>query len=214
MSEDIEFYFDFLSPYSYLAWQWVKKYRSESSGKGHNIIPVPVPLATVIKSYETKGPAEIVPKRNYLMKECLRFTKLNQIPFKIPKPLPFNSLYSLRMALEEVSKENQFALIEALFQGSWGSGLDIGNTEVLTTILSDLGLDSQYYLDQTSNPQIRKKLKENVVRALAHGVFGVPTFVIGEELFWGKDSIPYLELFLNGKDPLDINLYKEFLKTL
>ena len=85
--KDIEFYFDFLSPYSYLAWNWVRQNLNK-----YNFSFYPVPLASLIRNYETKGPAEIEPKRNYLFKHCLRYAELNRIPFHPPHQLPFNSL--------------------------------------------------------------------------------------------------------------------------
>jgi 2-hydroxychromene-2-carboxylate isomerase len=114
----IEFYFDFLSPYSYLAWTWVREQSYEFSY-------IPVSVASIIAAYDTKGPAQITPKRNYLFKDLLRFSKLNNIPFTTPKHLPFNSLYALRLALISSAGVNQKAIIDAIFRAVWSRRHDI-----------------------------------------------------------------------------------------
>ena len=201
----IEFYFDFLSPYSYLAWTWVRE-------QSHDFDYIPVTLATIIKSHETKGPAEIEPKRNYLFKDILRFTKLNNIPFTTPKDLPFNSLYALRLALKSSAGEMQKEIIDAIYRAGWEQGLDIGNDDVLKTVLKDQNLYSEDLIEKMESKIARIELKANNEKALKLGLFGVPSFVVDDELFWGNDSTRYLEMYLNGTDPLDRVKYQQFIE--
>jgi 2-hydroxychromene-2-carboxylate isomerase len=205
--QEINFYFDFLSPYSYLAWNWVR----ENFQKYHfNLIPCP--LGSLIRHYETKGPAEIPPKRNYLFKNCLRYASLNGIKFNPPKNLPFNSLYALRMSLKENCGSSQFTVVNGLFTLGWEKGEDLGNEIIIVEELNRLGVDGPKLLERVGTREIREALKNNVSMALSKGVFGVPTFIIGEELFWGNDSIGHLELFLNGGDPLPRDKFEDFEK--
>lgn len=204
---NIEYYFDFLSPFSYLSWQWVK---TASRNSNLNFELIPCTLATVIKHYETKGPAEIAPKRDYLFKYCLRYSKLHNIPFVSPKVLPFNSLYALRLALKSVSGEKQFQIVDSLFSAAWAQGKDIGNDTVVINELNKLGLNGEEYVDLISTREVRKELKDNVKRAIKNEVFGFPTFRVKGELFWGNDSISHLKEFLNGYDKLDKNEYEKF----
>lgn len=201
----IDFYFDFLSPYSYLAWTWVR-----SAPYEFNFYPIS--MASVITSYETKGPAQIKPKREYLFREILRRTKLLNIPFTTPKTLPFNSLYALRLSLNSVALENQKAIIDAIYMAGWTKGMDIGNDDVLKEILKEAGLFSNELISRMEEKSARIELKANNAKALEMGVFGVPTFVFDNELFWGHDSISHLELALNNEDPMDKDRYQEFLK--
>ncbi|RLA63575.1 MAG: hypothetical protein DRQ88_01590 [Epsilonproteobacteria bacterium] len=205
--KDIEFYFDFLSPYSYLAWNWVKQNIDK-----YNFSFYPVPLAGLIRSYETKGPAEIVPKRNYLFKHCLRYAELNKISFHPPEKLPFNPLYALRMALEENAGSDQFQVIDTIFMNGWAKGHDIGDENFLVKILLQEGIDGNRLLDNVGTKEIRNALKLNLKRALDKNIFGVPTFIIDNELFWGNDSIEHLKLYLDEMDPLDKDKYKIFLE--
>ena len=200
----IEFYFDFLSPYSYLAWTWVRSTPYECEF-------YPVSLATIIASYDTKGPAQIEPKRNYLFKDLLRATKMNNIPFTTPKHLPFNSLYALRLALIGTAGDKQKEIIDAIYRAGWEKGLDIGSDDVLKEILKEKNLYSDDLIEKMESKNARIELKANVERALQRELFGVPSFVVDGEMFWGYDSTKYLEMYLNGTDPLDREMYQQFI---
>jgi 2-hydroxychromene-2-carboxylate isomerase len=201
----IEFYFDFLSPYSYLAWTWVREQSYEFSY-------IPVSVASIIAAYDTKGPAQITPKRNYLFKDLLRFSKLNNIPFTTPKHLPFNSLYALRLALISSAGVNQKAIIDAIFRAGWERGLDIGSDDVLKSVLKDNDLYSEELIEKMESKAARIDLKANIERALQQELFGVPSFIVDGEMFWGNDSTKYLEMYLNGTDPLDKVKYQQFIE--
>ena len=201
----IEFYFDFLSPYSYLAWTWVREQSYEFSY-------IPVSVASIIAAYDTKGPAQIAPKRNYLFKDLLRFSKLNNIPFTTPKHLPFNSLYALRLALISSAGENQKAVIDTIFRAGWEHGLDIGSDDVLKEILKKENLYSDELIEKMESKAARIELKANIERALQNELFGVPSFIADGEMFWGNDSTKYLEMHLNGMDPLDRVKYQQFVE--
>lgn len=201
----IEFYFDFLSPYSYLAWTWVREQSFEFDF-------YPVPMSSLITHYETKGPAQIEPKRNYLFKDLLRKTKLLNIPFTTPKNLPFNSLYALRLALSGVAGEKQKSVIDAVYTAGWARGMDIGNDDVLRSILSEHQLPVDDLFQKMESKDARIELKKNLERALEKKLFGVPSFIVDDELFWGQDSISFLKHYLENNDPLDRNKYESFLK--
>ena len=208
----IEYYFDFLSPYSYLSWQWIKKNKEKLFEKEIEFSFKPVTLSSIIGHFETKGPAQIETKRNYLFKDCLRFSKLKEIPFTTPLELPFNSLYALRSCLVENVGKSQFEIIDLFFRKGWSEGQDIGTPENLIKFLMAEGFPGTEILDKVNTKEMRKALKLNVQEALSKGVFGVPSFVIDDELFWGNDSIPYVESYLEEKDNLDKNKYEAFLK--
>ncbi|PIK16345.1 DsbA family protein [Halobacteriovorax sp. JY17] len=207
----MDFYFDFLSPYSYLAFQWLKKNRSLLDSLSIEINFHPTILSKLIHSYETKGPAEIESKRNYLFKDCLRFSSLNKIPFNTPKTLPFNSLYALRLVLA-CPKNKKFDLIDSIFTKGWGRGEEIGEEEELFETLKENDLPESL-MEETTSKEIRKELKQVLSNGINRGVFGLPTFIYKDELFWGNDSTKYLELFIANKDPIDQNKYENFLKS-
>lgn len=209
----LEFYFDVLSPYSYLAWTWIRENRAylESHAK---ICFVPVTLAPLIKANDTKGPAEIETKRNYLMRDCLRYTKLHNIPFNPPAQLPFNSLYAQRISLQECAGEQQFEVIDLFFKAAWVDGEDLGKAEVVEKILEMNGHPAGKWLERVGDRDLRAALKQNTKNAIEKGIFGLPSILVDngkrQELFWGNDSLPYLKLFLESKDPLDEEAYEKF----
>ena len=205
--KNIEFYFDFLSPYSYLAWQWVKMCSWPFDF-------YPVVMGKVIKHYGTKGPAEIKSKRNYLLKFCFRYAKIEGILFNPPQGLPFNSLYALRCALAEntFSPIHQAQVIDALFSAIWKDGQRVGDGGELLKVFNPLqGLDGEKLLEGALGKEAKGALKHNTQQAIERGAFGVPTFFVDGEMFWGNDSIDHLERFLSGGDPLDREAYEKCL---
>ncbi len=210
--KSVTFYFDFLSPYSYLAWTWLRDNHELIRQKSHFFIK-PVTLAPLIKANETKGPAEIPSKREYLMKDCLRFASLHSIPFTPPPALPFNSLYALRVSLFECCAKDQVKVIDGLYREAWEHGHDLGNPEVVEKVLNQLGLPGAQWIERVGDKDLRKALKSATKEAIEAGVFGLPSFLVdnGEEreLFWGNDSISFLKLYLEDRDPLKTSPYKE-----
>lgn len=204
----IDYYFDFLSPYSYMSWVNTRK-------KDYQFNYLPVSLPNIISHYKTLGPGQIKPKRDYLTRELLRYKKLNNIPFIFPKHLPFNSLYALRLSLKSVAGSNQKKLIDAFFRAAWEFGLDLGDTLVIEKILLENGLNPRELLDRISAKDVKLELRSNIEQALNCGVFGVPSFVVEDELLWGNDSLKYLDMLLEGTDPLKEeilkNEYEDFL---
>ena len=208
--QKIKFYFDFISPYSYLAWNWVK-----SSQEDFEFIPVSI--ASIVSHYETKGPAQIEPKRNYLFRDLLRKSNLQNIPFVLPQSLPFNSLYALRLALLETSNGDvdlQKKIIDAIFLAGWTRGEEIGTDDSLKMILKKEELFTEDLFTRMESRESRILLKKNIEEALGLGIFGVPSFLLVKtqqseqsELFWGQDSIEHLKMALSGNDPLDLDKY-------
>lgn len=212
---NLRFYFDILSPYSYLAWCWLRENREMLDQYGH-VSLVPVTLAPLIKANDTKGPAEIESKRDYLMKDCLRKSRIHNIPFVPPPTLPFNSLYAQRISLKECCGEHQWEVVDLFFRGAWEKSEDLGKAEVVEKILEQAGYPAEKWLDLVGDRTIRAALKNNTKEAIDGGIFGLPSFLVdngaNKELFWGQDSIPFLKLFLQNKDPLDQEALKKFRK--
>ena len=188
----LEIFFDFLSPFSYLATQEFARLNLPVE-----VIWRPVVMGTLIHSYETKGPAEIPSKRDYLFRQILRLASRAQIPLQVPDPLPFNSLEALRICIYwQQQKRDISSLVHAFFAASWGRGEDLGQLEVLEQIQAQCGLNEKLARAGSGSREVRIELKDNLKRAQELGVFGVPSFILhnetGPELFWGRDSLPDL----------------------
>lgn len=200
----IEYYFDFLSPFSYVSWV-------NTRDNNFDFDYYPVSLPNIISHYETKGPGQIKPKRDYLARELFRYKTIHNIPFQFPKNIPFNSLYALRLSLKSVGQESQKKLIDIFFRAAWESGLDLGDSAVIESLLEKNGFDKEALMNKISSKEVKIELRANIENALKQGVFGVPSFLLDGELFWGNDSLKYLEMKLNNEDPLPIKEYEKFL---
>jgi 2-hydroxychromene-2-carboxylate isomerase len=199
-SPTLDFYFDFISPFAYFA-----SLRIAALAQTHGAVLAwrPVVFGALLAHWETKGPAEIPPKRVATFKTCLRYAASHGVPFEMPAIHPFKPITALRAALPEVSGRDAPRVIAALFAAGWQRGLDLGDDAVIAQALSDAGLDGAQLVARTRDDGAKAALKRSTDEAIARGVFGVPTMLVGDELFWGNDQLDYVALALQGRDPLD-----------
>lgn len=204
------FYFDYLSPFSYFAWLKLASLQEELDLE---ISYKPVALGPVLNHWQIKGPGEVTPKREFLLKQMLRYAKVNNIEFTTPKTHPFNSLYALRLSLESVAGKNQEQVIKTLWTAGWQKRIDMGEPDELIAALNEEGLPAQELYEKSFNREAKVDLKANIEEAIGHGVFGVPSFVVDGELFWGADSMEDLKKFLKNEDVLDREKWQSLLNS-
>lgn len=188
------FYFDPISPYSWLA----ARQRGRIEQAGARLDFRPVLLAGLLAAHGTKGPAEVPSKRVYTMRDVWRIAARLNIPVIGPPTHPFNPLRALRMctALEDADERARFAL--ALLDAAWARGLELADAKVLIALADACGLDGQDLAARAETPEIKRSLIAATDAAVADGVFGVPTFRVDRELFWGEDRIDALLWRLQG----------------
>ena len=195
MSRQADWYFDFVSPYAYL--------QLEAFGRLPDDLEVtmkPVLFAGLLGHWESKGPAEIPAKRRQTYRFCHWLAGKRGVPFKTPPRHPFNPLAVLRLA---VALEAEPRIVRAIFRHIWADGRDGQDPESLGLPAEALGVEDM--AARIADPAVKERLRRNTAEAIARGVFGVPPFVIGDELFWGEDvtgmMLDYLkdpELFQRG----------------
>jgi 2-hydroxychromene-2-carboxylate isomerase len=196
----MDFYFDFLSPFSYFAWLRLERIKTELN---LSVNYKPVALGPLLNHWQIKGPGEVTPKREFLLKQMIRYAHREKILFTTPKTHPFNSLYALRLALNGVAGVNQKAVIATLWKAGWQSGIDMGEPDELLKILKEAALPADELYERSFSREAKAELKSNIAEAISRGVFGVPSFYINDELFWGNDSLDDLKRFVLGEDQLD-----------
>jgi 2-hydroxychromene-2-carboxylate isomerase len=196
----IQFLFDFVSPYAYLAWTQV---HALAARQGCSVVAVPVLFAALLDSNGQKGPGEIPLKRAYLYKDCVRLAHVFGVPFAPPPAHPFNPLLALRVASLPLPEPVRRALIDRLFRAAWGGGGGITDASLVADAATATGLDGAQSVLDAGRPEVKERLRHQTSEALAAGAFGVPTMLAGDELFWGVDSLPHLERYLEGNDPVD-----------
>jgi len=196
----IRFYFDYESPNAYLAWTQLPKLAQRH---GCAVDPVPILYAALLDANGQLGPGEQPTKGRWMMKNLARKAILLGVPLNPPAFLPFNPLLALRVTLLASRSAERDALIDALFRAVWVHGLHVSEASVVERVVNEVGLPGAALVAQTQSPEVKSRLRSQTDHAIARGVFGVPSMEVGDELFWGYDDFPHLELFLAGKDPVD-----------
>jgi 2-hydroxychromene-2-carboxylate isomerase len=179
MDAPLRWYFDFLSPFSYLHWQKVKALRAT-----HVVEPVPVVFGAVLSAVGQLGPAEIPGKREFTYRHVLWQARAEGVPLVFPPAHPFNPLGALRACIAAGSTPDA---VDAIFDWIWRDGRAVDNDDALLPLLDRLGLAAQSIV----TPQVKAALRDNTEAAIAAGVYGVPTLQIGDALFWGNDAHPF-----------------------
>jgi 2-hydroxychromene-2-carboxylate isomerase len=196
----LRFYFDYISSNAYLAWTQLPKLASRFDVE---VEPIPVLFAGLLEAHGQLGPAEVLPKAWWMARNNLRKAALLGVPLEPPRHHPFSPLLSLRVSSLPLAREPRDALISALFEAVWVRGLHVSEPTVVESLATGLGLPGRQLVESAQQPEAKARLRAQTDAAIASGVFGVPTMIVEDELFWGYDDWPWLELFLAGKDPLD-----------
>jgi len=195
----IDFYFDYISHNAYLAWHALPQLAARH---GYALRPVPVLFAGFLKAYGQLGPAEIPPKLDWMNRNNLRKAALLGIPFNAPARHPFNPLLLLRLTAADMDEPQRCALTGALLHGIWADALEPEDPAAIAHCLAAHGIEAAALIARAAEPAVKASVRANTDEAIARGAFGVPTMLVGTEVFWGYDDLPFLERFLAGDDPL------------
>ena len=192
----VRFYFDFISPYSWLALMQAERFAEQHRVRWDLR---PVVYAALLDACGLIGPAEVPIKRRYTFHDIVRGAARLGLRVSGPPEHPFRSLEALR-TLQLFREEPQaLALAVGLSDACWGAGRALTDASVIAEIVEQVGLDSHQLARRIADPAIKQALRESTEEALARGVFGVPTFVHQDELFWGHDRLEYLADRLTGR---------------
>lgn len=189
----ITFHFDVISPYAYLAFEALPL---ALQGISHSVTYKPVLFGAILQHFGQLGPAEIAPKRAWTYRQINWLAKSQGTPLQMPASHPFNPLGLLRLAVAcgQSGACNRYNT-EMLFRHVWLGGQDAGDAnrlQVLTKRLKPVRAPDQ--------PEVKAELKANTDDAIAQGIFGVPTFEVDGQYFWGLDALPMLRAYIEGDD--------------
>lgn len=199
----VEFYFDVISPYAWLGWHGLERAAARLSLE---VRCTPVLLPAMLDAVGSVGPADIAPKRAYIIRDVMRIAPLEGLEYRHPPAHPFNPLAALRLCTVVADEAARFRLAGVLLDAVWARGLDVTNEDVLRQALSDADLPGET-LDAARSEPAKAGLRESTRAALARGVFGVPTYRVDGELFWGHDRLGHLESWLRGGVTIDEPAY-------
>ncbi len=196
----LEYYFDFVSPYSYLAQTQLPALVSRTSA---DLVYRPMLLGALHKSHEMTSPAFIPAKAKWIAKDCVLWAHHYKVPMKWCKGFPFNSLFLQRAVVwlqqEQPAKVDEF--VNGTFKALWEEGLNPNDVAAVSNHFVALGLDPQQVLAGTEDPAVKDVVKQNTATAKELGLFGAPGFIVGEHVLFGQDRLHFVEAALNGSLP-------------
>ena len=193
MNKELQFYFDFLSPFAYLVLECIDRLP-----RGTTIVYMPVLFAGLLKHWGQKGPAEIQSKRSFTNRHLQWVAGKHNIPYRMPAAHPFNPLGVLRLS---IALNNDPDVVRTIFRFIYREGKrpdDPDSWKELIQVLNVTDIDQRI-----AASAVKDELRRNCDEAIKRGVFGVPTFVVDNEIFWGFDAFDFLLDYLN--DPTVLN---------
>lgn len=196
-TKSIELIFDFVSPNAYLVWQPL---RALAVRQGAQIHITPAFLGGMHKLTGNAPPfirdADVKGKNAYANLEMQRFIAKHGLHrFKMNPKFPFNSINLLRM-LVSLGSDDQIKFIDVLILAIWEDGLDVTDATAVATVLTNAGFDAEFLAAKAQDPAIKQAVIDSTEKAVERGVFGIPTFFIGEEMFFGKERLGQIEEML------------------
>ncbi len=187
MIKSIDFYFDFISPYSYLAHKKIKIIKKE---KDINFIYKPILVGGLHNLQGITAPAFIEPKLKHMINDCDLIAKKNKSSFIWNSKFPINSLDIMRGYLF-LNDETKDLYLNVIFDGYWKDNLDISDKKVLKTLLNKCKINSNEFFDGIKDHKIKDRLKDNTQEAHDNEIFGAPSFVVNNKMFWGQDRLEF-----------------------
>jgi len=195
MSASIDFYFDFSSPYSYLA---SEKIEALAARHGRAVRFHPTLLGAVFRVSGQRPLTEIPLKGDYARRDFARSARHAGLPFRMPEVFPVSTVQAARacLALEPTQPTLLAPFIHAVFRAYFVEGLDITSAAVLEQLLERCGADAAAVMAAMAQPDIKERLKQAVDASIARGVFGAPFIIVDGEPFWGSDRLEQVERWL------------------
>jgi 2-hydroxychromene-2-carboxylate isomerase len=192
----VEFFFDYGSPFSYLA---DTQLPAVAARTGASIVHRPMLLGAVLKATGNASPMTVPAKARHMARELERWAKRYGVPFR-PNPFPFrgNTLRLMRGAIASQALGVFESYHRAVFAAAWGDPLDLGDEEILRALLRRAAIDPDDLFRAIDEQSTKDELRRQTEAAVERGVFGAPTFFVGDEMFWGNDRIDWVERALGA----------------
>ncbi len=189
MIKPFDFYFDFISPYSFLAHKEIIKIEKKTSIK---VIYKPILLGGLHNLHGIKAPAFIPAKAKHMVRDCKLIAERNNIKFRFNTYFPIRSLNLMRGVF--VAEEDNFKsyYIDNIFNAIWQDGLNMNDENIVQRVLKNLNVNPKTFVLRSTSSSIKDVLKKRTSEAYEKGIFGAPTFVSNNKIFWGQDRIEFV----------------------
>ena len=188
MIKPFDFYFDFISPYSFLAHKEIRKIENK---EGCKIRYIPILLGGLHNLHGIKAPAFIPAKAKHMIKDCKLIAERNNVKFKFNSYFPIRSLNLMRGVLvaEEDNIKNYY--IDSIFNTIWQDGLNMNDEIIIEKVLKNLSVNPKTFTLRSTSSLIKDTLRKKTNEAYQKGIFGAPTYVVNNKIFWGQDRIEF-----------------------
>ena len=187
MNKAVDFYFDFASPYSFLAHKQIRRIEEKENVK---INYKPIFLGGLHKLAGITAPAYITSKAKFMIRDCKMVSKKLNIKFKFNPLFPINSLNLMR-GLLSINSNLKKSYIDFFFNAYWQDGLDLNDEKIIFDTLKKCKVKKNDFLKKIKDQKIKNKLKKLTQDAYDKDIFGTPTFVVNKKIFWGQDRLMY-----------------------
>ena len=189
MIKSFDFYFDFVSPYSFLAHKEIKLIERRKTVK---VIYKPILLGGLHNLHGIKAPAFIPAKAKHMIRDCKLIAERNNVKFKFNSYFPIRTLNLMRgvFVAEEDNFKNYY--IDNMFNAIWQDGLNMNDENIIQRILKNLNVNPKTFALRATSSSIKDSLKKRTSEAYEKGIFGAPTFVSNNKIFWGQDRIEFV----------------------
>ena len=188
MIKSFEFYFDFGSPYSFLAHEQIKKIEKENTIK---IKYMPILLAALLKLAGLKPLVDTPIKGKYMVRDCKLCAEKYNIEFKFNNYFPIITLNLMRSVLVAEKKDLARNFINKVFDAIWKDGLNLNDNVIVEQLLKNLDINPRTFLIEASDLEIKDELKKRTDDAYKKGIFGAPSFIVNSKIFWGQDRLEF-----------------------
>ena len=188
MIKPFDFYFDFVSPYSFLAHKEIRKIEDKIKIK---ITYKPMLLGGLHNLHGIKAPAFIPAKAKHMVRDCKLIAERNSVKFKFNTYFPIKSLNLMRGVLvaEEDNIKNYY--IDSIFNTIWQDGLNMNDDNIIQKVLKNININPKTFSLRSTSSLIKDSLRKKTSEAYEKGIFGAPTFVSNNKIFWGQDRIEF-----------------------
>ena len=189
MIKPFDFYFDFISPYSFLAHKEIRKIENKASIM---IKYRPILLGGLHNLHGIKAPAFIPAKARHMIRDCKLIAERNNVKFKFNSYFPIRTLNLMRgvFVAEEDNFKNYY--IDNIFDAIWQDGLNMNDEIIIQKVLKNLNVNPKTFALRSTSSSIKDSLKKRTSEAYEKGIFGAPTFVSNNKLFWGQDRLEFV----------------------
>ena len=192
----VEYFFDYVSPFAYLADTQLPALAQRT---GAEIVHRPFFLGGVMQATKNSPPITVPSKGRYMFVEIQRWAKRYGVPANPNPHFPVNTLTAMRVAVAALGEPRFGDLHRALFRAVWVDGQNLADEAVLEATVAAAGLDAAALLARARQQEVKDALRRNTEEAVERGAFGAPTFFVGEEMFWGNDRLDFVEAALGGQ---------------